>query len=237
MRPARAARARSTSTVTASTNRSNGDRGDGGRTRENSRSRRGHARQWPRHSRRRLAGARRGGGAAQPREADPLLPPSVAGSGLRERPCRPARHRRNRAALGRRCDPAQLRGRRVRPRPGESQPDPAAPHTPQRNAIVNLNFYLKRKMRRMSRGRPLALPPMVNVGHHNAHAATFFVSPFEEATVLVMDGYGDDASTSTYIGAAASSRAIGARASSTPWAWCTRSSPPISASAGSPTRW
>ncbi len=73
-------------------------------------------------------------------------------------------------------------------------------HTPQRNAIVNLNFYLKRKMRRMSRGRPLALPPMVNVGHHNAHAATFFVSPFEEATVLVMDGYGDDASTSTYTG-------------------------------------
>ena len=71
-------------------------------------------------------------------------------------------------------------------------------HTPQRNAIVNLNFYLKRKMWRWCGTMPL--PPMVNIGHHNAHAATYFVSPFEEATVLVMDGYGDDASTSVYTG-------------------------------------
>ena len=31
------------------------------------------------------------------------------------------------------------------------------------------------------------LPTIVQVRHHDAHAATFFVSPFEEATILVMD--------------------------------------------------
>ena len=44
------------------------------------------------------------------------------------------------------------------------------------------------------------LPPIVQVGHHDAHAAIFFASPFEEATVLVMDGYGDETATSAYIG-------------------------------------
>ena len=44
------------------------------------------------------------------------------------------------------------------------------------------------------------MPPIVNVAHHNAHAAMFFVSPFEEALVLVMDGYGDDCSSSAYVG-------------------------------------
>ena len=44
------------------------------------------------------------------------------------------------------------------------------------------------------------LPPIVNVGHHNSHAAMFFASPFDEALVLVMDGYGDDSSSSAYVG-------------------------------------
>lgn len=44
------------------------------------------------------------------------------------------------------------------------------------------------------------LPPLYGVGHHHAHAASFLISPFEEATVLVMDGYGDDAATSVYVG-------------------------------------
>ena len=43
-------------------------------------------------------------------------------------------------------------------------------------------------------------PSVVQVGHHDAHAAIFFVSPFEEAAVLVMDGYGDVSATSAYIG-------------------------------------
>jgi carbamoyltransferase len=61
-----------------------------------------------------------------------------------------------------------------------------------------LNGYLKRGLRRHDGISPL--PPICNVGHHDSHAAAFFVSPFDEATVLVMDGYGDDCSTSAYVG-------------------------------------
>jgi carbamoyltransferase len=71
-------------------------------------------------------------------------------------------------------------------------------HTPQRNEIVLLNQYLRRRLRRLAGDRPL--PRIVNVGHHDAHAAVFFVSPFEDATILVMDGFGDDAATSIYTG-------------------------------------
>ncbi len=44
------------------------------------------------------------------------------------------------------------------------------------------------------------LRDIVEVGHHESHAASFFVSPFEEAAVLVMDGYGDETSTSAWSG-------------------------------------
>lgn len=71
-------------------------------------------------------------------------------------------------------------------------------HEPQSNDIVLLNSWLKRRFRRDFGVREL--PPVVNVGHHDSHAAIFFVSPFEEAVVLVMDGFGDDASTSAYVG-------------------------------------
>lgn len=71
-------------------------------------------------------------------------------------------------------------------------------HPAQRNEIVFLNFRLKRDLGRQFPGQ--RLPPLVNVGHHDSHAAVFLVSPFEEAAVLVMDGYGDDASTSAYVG-------------------------------------
>lgn len=71
-------------------------------------------------------------------------------------------------------------------------------HTPQDNDVVLLNFHLARKLKRFPEMRSPA--PMVNVSHHEAHAATFFVSPFDEAAVLVMDGFGDDASTSAYVG-------------------------------------
>ncbi len=71
-------------------------------------------------------------------------------------------------------------------------------HTPQRNEIVLLNFYLRRRLSRLAGDQ--SLPRIVNVGHHDAHAAVFFVSPFEEATILVMDGFGDDAATSVYTG-------------------------------------
>jgi carbamoyltransferase len=45
------------------------------------------------------------------------------------------------------------------------------------------------------------IPEIVQVRHHDSHAATFFVSPFEEAAVLVMDGYGDETAQSAYAGA------------------------------------
>lgn len=44
------------------------------------------------------------------------------------------------------------------------------------------------------------LPKIVQVRHHDAHAAMFFVSPFEEAAVAVMDAYGDETAQSVYIG-------------------------------------
>ncbi len=70
--------------------------------------------------------------------------------------------------------------------------------TAQRNSIVILNMWLKYGLRRQF-GR-YRLPQLVNVPHHHAHAAIYFVSPFEEANVLVMDGYGDTAATSAYAG-------------------------------------
>lgn len=71
-------------------------------------------------------------------------------------------------------------------------------HRPQRNRIVVLNQILTSELRRHFRTR--AVPPIVNVAHHDSHAAVFFASPFEEAIVLVMDGYGDVSSASAYIG-------------------------------------
>jgi carbamoyltransferase len=49
-------------------------------------------------------------------------------------------------------------------------------------------------------GAQTKLPKIVQVRHHDAHAAAFFVSPFEEATILVMDGYGDETAQSAYTG-------------------------------------
>jgi carbamoyltransferase len=46
----------------------------------------------------------------------------------------------------------------------------------------------------------LRLPKLFQIGHHDAHAAIFFISPFENAAVLVTDGYGDVASVSAYAG-------------------------------------
>ncbi len=71
-------------------------------------------------------------------------------------------------------------------------------HPAQRNQIILLRHYLRRGLKPHWGGR--RMPDIVEVGHHDAHAASFFVSPFDEAIVLVMDGYGDDASTSAYIG-------------------------------------
>lgn len=71
-------------------------------------------------------------------------------------------------------------------------------NTAQRSSIVVLNQWLKYKLAHALGLQ--RLPPLYPVRHHHAHAAIFFVSPFEEANILVMDGYGDDAATSTYVG-------------------------------------
>ncbi len=71
-------------------------------------------------------------------------------------------------------------------------------NTAQRLSIVVLNKWLHYKLTRALDLQKL--PPFYGIRHHHAHAAIFFVSPFEEANVLVMDGYGDDAATSTYVG-------------------------------------
>jgi carbamoyltransferase len=70
--------------------------------------------------------------------------------------------------------------------------------TTQERGIVLLNFWLRYNLKRQFRGQ--RLPEILNVGHHESHAAIFFVSPFEEASILVIDGYGDDAATSTFTG-------------------------------------
>jgi carbamoyltransferase len=69
----------------------------------------------------------------------------------------------------------------------------------QDHGIVLLNQWLRHDLKRAFPGQ--RLPPILNVGHHESHASIFFSSPFEEASILVMDGYGDDAATSTFTGA------------------------------------
>jgi carbamoyltransferase len=71
-------------------------------------------------------------------------------------------------------------------------------HRGQRNQIVFLNRYLADGL--AAHFKSDTLPPIVNVGHHESHAAAFLVSPFEEAAVLVMDGYGDEHATSVFAG-------------------------------------
>ncbi len=68
----------------------------------------------------------------------------------------------------------------------------------QRNQIIWGSRYLGHKLKKHFQTRKL--PPIIGIGHHDSHAAAYFVSPFDDATVLVMDGYGDDASTSVYTG-------------------------------------
>jgi carbamoyltransferase len=71
-------------------------------------------------------------------------------------------------------------------------------HTTQDGAVVAMNTLLRFGLKRHFPWQ--RIPPIVNVGHHESHAAMFFVSPFEDATILVMDGFGDDASTSVFTG-------------------------------------
>jgi carbamoyltransferase len=74
---------------------------------------------------------------------------------------------------------------------------PAA-HKTQDSAAVNMPMRIWLQLgKRVGYG---ALPKIHPVPHHHAHAAAYLISPFDDATVVVMDGYGDDTATSVYQG-------------------------------------
>ncbi len=74
---------------------------------------------------------------------------------------------------------------------------PAA-HSGQNSGVVFLRQRLAQGIRKRLGNRDI---PIINVPHHDAHAAIYFASPFDEAAILVADGYGDVTATSTYFGA------------------------------------
>ena len=74
---------------------------------------------------------------------------------------------------------------------------PAA-HKTQDTAVVNIPMRVWLQL-----GKRVGyknLPKIHQVQHHNAHAAIYNLSPYEDATILVMDGYGDETATSAYVG-------------------------------------
>ena len=65
-----------------------------------------------------------------------------------------------------------------------------------------LKSLLQRELAAVAEGSGAAeLPPLVFGEHHESHAASaFFPSPFDEAAVLCMDGVGEWATTSAWLG-------------------------------------
>jgi carbamoyltransferase len=64
-----------------------------------------------------------------------------------------------------------------------------------------LKATLKRELAALGACKANQLPPLLFAGHHQSHAASaFFFSPFERAAVLCLDGVGEWATTSTWIG-------------------------------------
>ena len=64
-----------------------------------------------------------------------------------------------------------------------------------------LKATLKRELAALGACKANQLPPLLFAGHHQSHAASaFFFSPFERAAVLCLDGVGEWATTSTWLG-------------------------------------
>jgi carbamoyltransferase len=64
-----------------------------------------------------------------------------------------------------------------------------------------LKTVLKNELAQIGNCKPKDLPPLLFAEHHQSHAASaFFFSPFERATVLCLDGVGEWATTSTWLG-------------------------------------
>jgi carbamoyltransferase len=68
-----------------------------------------------------------------------------------------------------------------------------------------LKSVLKKELAQLAGCKPKELPPLLFAEHHQSHAASaFFFSPFERAAVLCLDGVGEWATTSTWLGNGAS---------------------------------
>jgi len=68
-----------------------------------------------------------------------------------------------------------------------------------------LKSVLKKELAQLGGCKPADLPPLLFAEHHQSHAASaFFFSPFERAAVLCLDGVGEWATTSTWLGNGAS---------------------------------
>ena len=66
---------------------------------------------------------------------------------------------------------------------------------------LNLKSLLKRELAAVGGCKAAELPPLLFTEHHQAHAASaFFPSPFERAAVLCLDGVGEWATTSLWLG-------------------------------------
>jgi carbamoyltransferase len=66
---------------------------------------------------------------------------------------------------------------------------------------LNLKSVLKRELGAVGGCTRAELPPLLFTEHHQAHAASaFFASPFERAAVLCLDGVGEWATTSLWLG-------------------------------------
>jgi carbamoyltransferase len=64
-----------------------------------------------------------------------------------------------------------------------------------------LKSVLKKELAQLGCCEPKDLPPLLFAEHHQSHAASaFFFSPFERAAVLCLDGVGEWATTSTWLG-------------------------------------
>ncbi len=68
-----------------------------------------------------------------------------------------------------------------------------------------LKSVLKQELAELGGCKPEELPPLLFAEHHQSHAASaFFFSPFERAAVLCLDGVGEWATTSAWLGNGAS---------------------------------
>ncbi len=64
-----------------------------------------------------------------------------------------------------------------------------------------LKDLLRKELAKLASCKTTDLPPLLFTEHHQSHAASaFFPSPFEEAAVLCMDGVGEWATTSVWLG-------------------------------------